>query len=174
MNATWTIRATRAILDAVRRDLSRPHPFAAERVCFVLCRLGNRGHQPLLLLPHEFLSLADEEYLRDDLVGARIGREAIRRAVTAAVRGDVCVLHTHMHEHKGTPSFSPMDLEDLPALVRALCAAGPSQPHGALVLSHDSASALVWQPGANRETSDGRIVVVGRPIEFHTGVECYG
>ena len=46
---TTKVRITRKLLDAVRADLSRPHPFAAERVGFLYGPLVCAGSCSVLI-----------------------------------------------------------------------------------------------------------------------------
>lgn len=163
---SWTLRITRALLDDIRADLRRPHPFAAERVGFVHCRLGNEQGGTLLVLPFGYVAVPDSQYVRDGAVGARISGDAIRDAMGAALAGALCVLHVHLHEHAGRPHFSRTDLREYPPLISALQNAGPMCPHGALLLSDDHLDCLLWRRGRVEPLGEGRIVVAGRPMGF--------
>lgn len=96
-------RATDRFLEDVRRDLSRPHPFAAERVGFISVRATNAGDDALVLLAADYHPLADDEYVDDSTVGAMMGQEAIRKALEVALLRSVGMIHVHMHEHHGRP-----------------------------------------------------------------------
>lgn len=170
---TWKMRVTSSFLERIRADLARSHAFAAERIGFTLCRLGSLDGGESLILPFEYQPVPDHQYLRDTTVGARINGDAIRTGMAAALAGDTCVLHTHMHEHVGRPRFSEVDLANYPALVRALQAAGPHAPHGALLLSEDSADCLLWRPGSSAPESGGQLTIVGRPMSFLSGGTLY-
>jgi len=136
------LRATNRFLDEVRRDLRRPHPFAAERVGFVTTRAA-RGHDHMVLIAQAYHPVADADYLDDPRVGAMMGSEAIRKALEIALRLPVGMFHIHLHDHEGDPGFSAVDrreqLKFVPDFfkVRAM-------PHGALVLSADSIAGRTW------------------------------
>jgi hypothetical protein len=164
----WNIRLIGQLADQIRADLRRPHAFAAERVGFLRCRVATLDQAGWLILPFDYLPIPDERYIRDDTVGAKIDSSAIRIAMDAAMADDIAILHVHLHEHAGQPGFSRTDLNSYPGLVRALQNAAPSRPHGAIVLSDDSANALIWLPGSSRPERGGKIVVVGRPMRFLT------
>ena len=78
-----------------------------------------------------------------------------------------------MHEHIGRPRFSRVDTTNYPSLISAFRNVAPSIVHGAILLSEDSCDALVWLPQAQRPVSGGRIVIVGRPIDFFNGSALY-
>lgn len=163
---TWTVRINAHMLGEIRKDLARTHPHAAERVGFVYARMGNQGGPELQILPARYESLPDSDYIPDDEVGAKIGSVAIRRAMQNSLADGVGVFHVHMHEHRGRPGFSPVDLAAYPGLITGFQNVSPALAHGALLLSHDSCECLVWLLGTKRPTGGGRIVVVGRPMNF--------
>lgn len=167
---SWSLRIPAPLLEAVRADLARAHPFAAERIGFVICRGKVEPDGSTLLLACDYLRVPDEEYLRDTTVGARIGSAAIRRGMRAVLADDTACLHVHAHPGKGAPAFSRVDLREIPPLVQAFANVRPELPHGALLLSEDSVSAAVWRQGARSPESGGKIVVVGRPMQFAKGV----
>lgn len=169
----WTIRVSRSFLADVRKDLKRPHAHAAERIGFISCRISDLGRE-LLVLPIEYAPVADDHYIPDRRVGARISGDAIRCAMESAMRQNACILHVHMHERAvGYPKFSRVDLNDYPKVIRSFQAVCPDMPHGAMVLSRDSVNCLLWRPGKKEPTPGGRVVVLGRPMEFHDAGELY-
>ncbi len=136
-------KATAGFLDDVRRDLSRPHKFAAERVGFISVRAANTKDN-LILIAQAYHPLMDEDYVDDVSVGAMMGQEAIRKALNIALLGPVGMFHVHMHEHKGRPSFSRTDLREQLKFVPDFFKVRREMPHGAIVLSHDRAVGRVW------------------------------
>lgn len=165
----WCLRIPRHMVDQIRDDLRRPHPFAAERVGFLLARAGNSLGAEWLVLPTDFLPVPDDHYIDDPRVGARIGSGAIRATMQAVLGQGLSALHVHMHEHAGRPGFSRVDLAHYPALISGFRNVAPSLAHGALLLSDDSCAALVWLPDSPIAQPDGRIVVTGRPTSFLRG-----
>lgn len=61
----WSLR--RAALE----DLDRPHKFALERIRFVSIRAAATSSE-LMIIAESYASVADENYVRDAKVGARI------------------------------------------------------------------------------------------------------
>jgi molybdopterin/thiamine biosynthesis adenylyltransferase len=157
------LRIPRRLLEAVHADLDRPHPVASERVGFLEVRLGNQDGDERILLASGYFPVLDEHYLDDPTVGAAINGDAIRGALFRAMTANVGVLHVHRHEHRGVPSFSKIDRSSYPAIARNLRVVAPSCAHGAIVLSRDSATAGVWLPNLEDETTC-RVVSVGRPM----------
>ncbi len=136
-------RATSDFLKGVRRDLERPHAFAAERVGFISVRAANAGEN-LLLLAHGYHPVDDSDYVNDQSVGAMMGQEAIRKALNIALLQSVGMLHVHAHGHRGVPEFSKIDLSEQDHFVPDFFKVCKAMPHGALVLSHDKAAGRVW------------------------------
>jgi hypothetical protein len=136
-------RATDRFLHDVRRDLARPHLFAAERVGFISIRAAT-ARRTLLLFPEDYYPVADDDYIDDPTVGAMMGQEAIRKALNVALLQPVGMLHVHMHEHRGRPSFSYVDLREQLQFVPDFFKVRREMPHGAIVLSHDRAVGRLW------------------------------
>lgn len=136
-------RATDRFLHDIRHDLARPHPFAAERVGFISIRAASaRGS--LILLAEAYHPVAEEEYIDDPRVGAMMGQEAIRKALDIALLQPVGMIHVHMHEHRGRPGYSSIDLSEQVKFVPDFFKVRPEMPHGAVVLSLDRAIGRVW------------------------------
>lgn len=157
-----SLRMPRVLLEQMRADLRRPHDFAAERVGFLLAREAE-GCGEKLILARRYEPVLEEEYLRDPQVGARINREAIRRMLGYALEGE-SIFHVHLHEHLGTPLFSPVDEENLRELMPSFCAVAPQAIHGALLLSGDQGTALGWKFGREAAFAVSRITCIGTPL----------
>lgn len=145
---TVTFRATGAFMTRARRDLERPHRFAAERVGFVAVRAA-WAREDLVLYAQEYFPVADDEYLKDRTVGAKIGQEALRKALEIALLNPVGMFHVHMHGFPVDPFskrlwFSRTDLREQLLFVPDFFKVNPDMPHGALVLSPDTAAGRVW------------------------------
>ncbi|MDP1661708.1 MAG: hypothetical protein Q8L55_07310 [Phycisphaerales bacterium] len=170
----FKVRAASQFLDNVRRDLTRPHAFAFERVGFVYAREAVVDGGPSLLLPFAYAPVADAHYMPKEGVGACISGDAIREAMAFILREDACVLHTHMHENVGMPKFSRVDVRNYPGVVRAFQNTRPDRPHGALLLSRDAAVARVWPVGAAEPVMDSLVISVGRPMGIFSEGAIYG
>jgi proteasome lid subunit RPN8/RPN11 len=165
----FRIRIARWLYEQVRADLSRPHPFAAERVGFLFGRLGNVGTDDPLILMTTYSTLADERYIDDPFSGARIDSQAIRGAMQEVLNRGEGVFHVHSHEWPGRPYFSRLDRQELPRLIPSFQAVGPTQAHGLFLLSQDQCMAEVWMPGAGEPVEAVRITVVGYPMQIVEG-----
>jgi hypothetical protein len=131
------------LLDDVRKDLHRPHPFAHERVGFFTAGAADLGDR-LLLTIRDYMPVADEDYEVDRKVGAKIGSAAMRKAVQSAYRPAAALLHVHTHGGRGKPGFSRVDLNSADDFVPGFFETTPRMPHGLLVLSNDAAHGLLW------------------------------
>ncbi|MCF8534116.1 MAG: ThiF family adenylyltransferase [Reyranella sp.] len=157
-------RCSRRFLDDARRDLARPHRFAAERVGFITVRPAATARS-LILIAESYYPVADADYLDDPSVGAMMGPEAIRKALEMALLQNVGMFHVHMHEHSGRPGFSSTDLREQTKFIPDFFTICSSMPHGALVLSHDRAAGRMWTDPSQILSID-ETNVVGSPMIF--------
>jgi hypothetical protein len=151
------IHLPRDLYQGVLADLRRPHAHAAVRIGFLYGRLVDG---PLIVMTR-YVPVPDEQYVVDDTVGARINGDAIRAAMQGVLDSGDGVFHTHIHEWPGTPEFSQTDDEEMPRLIPAFRAVGPTQATGLFFLSPDSAIADVWLPGAAGPERAASILIVG-------------
>lgn len=161
---TIHFKMTSILLDGIRQDLARSHPFAAERVGFVSCRVGARPSGGMVILAQEYHPVADDDYLPDPTVGAKMGPSAIRKALQFAFGNECSMFHVHMHEHRGIPRFSSIDLREAGKFMPDFWNVQPRMPHGALVLSFDSATGICLTPGRHGMEPISRITLVGSPL----------
>jgi hypothetical protein len=159
-------RIAKTLIDEIRKDLRRPHAFAAERVGFAKARLGRVDGSDTLVLITGYEPVEDDRYIDDKLSGARIDGDAIRRAMTIALQEDVGVFHVHLHDFPGIPDLGRMDGREIPRLVTTLRHTNSRRAHGILLLSEDSLSAWVCLPGESKLQSPTKTVVVGMPMLF--------
>ena len=162
---TLRVRIPSALLARVREDLERPHPFAAERVGFLTTSLKQYDDEVLLIVT-DYHSVADEDYIEDPTVGARIGERVIDAAITRAADDGQGVFHVHAHFGSGLPRLSRTDRRELPGLVRPLRIVGKQQAHGIFLLSDDAATAWAWLPGGSEAVVPDMVSIVGRPMSF--------
>jgi hypothetical protein len=164
-------KITRTLLGHVFDDLNRPHPFAAERVGFLSCRVGELKPSGWIVLAYDFHQVADGDYLRDRTVGAMIGPAAIRKAMQIALSDEVCMFHVHVHGHCGQPSFSGVDLRETAKFVPDFWHFRQHLVHGAIVLSLDSAAGLCWHPQYSKPFQFSDLSTVGAPMSVVRSVE---
>jgi hypothetical protein len=166
-------RARSDLLQAVRTDLHRPHPFAAERVGFFLCRAGCLSGDGLVILAAGYHGVEDGDYIDDPRVGAMMGPAAIRKAMQCAYNGgaqDIGLFHVHMHDHRGLPGFSRVDVTESMKFVPDFFNAVPAMPHGAIVLSHDRAVGLCWRKRAEKSVRIDGFASIGAPLRSWKGI----
>jgi len=142
--------------------LIRPHPFAAERVAFFKCRVGATAHS-LIVLAHDVHHVSDEDYLDDPSAGATMGAQAIRNALQVSYHQKISMFHVHIHEHRGRPGFSRTDFRESALFVPDFWNVQPELPHGAIVLSGDSAWGRCWYPGHAKPIDIEDFAFVGLP-----------
>jgi hypothetical protein len=166
MTVIWRVR--RDLIDEVRRDLKRPHPFAAERVGFLSCRAGRLADNGLVVVAANYRPIDDADYVDDPAVGAMMGPAAIRKAMQTAYNagaGDISMFHVHIHDHGGMPSFSRVDLMENAKFVPDFFNVAPRMPHGAIVLSHDRAAGMCWGEAGLYPVHIDRFGVVDAPLQ---------
>lgn len=156
-------KITRDLLRRALDDLSRPHGFAAERVGFFSCRVGALRPRGWVVLAHNFHPLDDDDYLRDRTVGAMMGPGALRKAMQIALNREVCMVHVHIHGHKGEPWLSKVDLRETAKFVPDFWHVRPHLVHGAIVLSVDSCAGLCWHPQYSEPLRFTDFSIVGAP-----------
>jgi hypothetical protein len=163
MTIHFKILAT--LRDQIQRDLRRRHAFAAERVGFISC-VPAKTPSGLLIAAVGYHPVADADYLPDRRVGAMMGPAAIRKALQFAYNHPVSMFHVHLHDHCGSPGFSGTDFRETQAFVPDFFKVQASLPHGALVLSQDSAVARCWRMAGAAPEWISKITVVGSPLTF--------
>ncbi|MCA1436800.1 hypothetical protein I6F33_28035 [Bradyrhizobium sp. BRP20] len=151
------------LLASIRADLRRRHAFAHERVGFLKAG-ASMADGALLLFAIAYQPVADDDYERDPLVGARIGGSAMRKGLQFAYQSRSALLHVHAHGGRGRPEFSGIDLRSGAEFVPGFFHAIPRMPHGMIVLSNDSATAKVWLDESDRGTYASSFTAVGAPL----------
>jgi hypothetical protein len=162
MKITLKIRGD--LLDRVRVDLERPHPFAFERVGFLFAAAAAMPGLDMLLTVKEYMPVEDQDYEPDRHVGAKIGSDAMRKAVQAAYRPPSAILHVHTHGGSGKPRFSPVDIDSAREFVPGFFETAPRMPHGLLVLSDDAAFGHLWCDAHADPLVVDHLVRVGAPL----------
>ena len=112
-------------------------------------------------------SIPDQEYVKDNAVGARIGSEAITWAMQAAYHGRAAregVFHIHFHNQRGETGMSRTDRREIPNLVRGFQSVGRDAAHGIVILSLDHGSVWAWLPGQKEAIQAVSLSVIGSPL----------
>lgn len=131
-------------LALMRADLHRRHAFAHERVGFLTAGAAHTANGGLNLYARDYQPVADEDYVDDPSVGAQIGPNAFAKALQLAYTPRSALFHVHSHGGQGNPGFSGVDLTSGAEFVPGFFNAIGRYPHGMIVLSDDSATALMW------------------------------
>jgi hypothetical protein len=158
------LRMTHSMFGKMIADLRRPHGFAYERVGFLFCKQSSTS-SGALLLAFKYVPIRDEQYIRDESVGARFDSSSIREAMQVALSEGVGAFHVHLHDHAGTPRLSGVDVREMQALIPCFVNVCPDRVHGALVLSLDSATANGWSSGES-QGEKVRVSVVGSTLRI--------
>lgn len=167
------VKLTKLIFDIVRADLNRPHPFAYERVGFVLAR-KELSDGNLSIFVTSYQPVPDAQYIDDPNVGARIGADALRGIMQKAYPAKDCIIHVHLHDHSGLPRFSKADRYGYNQMIPSFHNIGGAAVHGGLVFSLDSAVGLIWTSKDKDPSPVNRLSIVGYPLQIHkAGVSSY-
>lgn len=153
----------RAMLTRIHADLSRRHPFAAERVGFISCKVAALHGNGLAVLAHDYHPVHDDHYEDDPSVGAMLNAAAFREFLQYSYRNRAAMFHVHRHEHHGRPRFSRVDVSEARKFVPDFWKVQRALPHGVLVLSHDQIHGLCWLPESRATTPFERYMIVGFP-----------
>jgi hypothetical protein len=157
------IRMPSRLRSVAMTDLSRPHPFAFERVGFFSAVTSRLGPDHVTVLFTDYHVVPDDHYRDDGDVGASIGSDAICQALDRALSLGRGQFHVHVHNHRGIPRPSSTDREGLPPLVRSLSVADPSEASGYLIFSRDSVWAEVVLEDLGKPTEATKFTSVGFP-----------
>lgn len=151
-----------SLLDVVRTDLRRPHPFAHERVGFLKARQGALPNGGVLLIAWDYLVVPDDDYIEDESVGARITDVGFRPARQAALSERMSILHVHLHDFPGRARPSGTDAREAAHFMPDFVKLAPAVPHAAVILSSESASGRAWYGGNVAPIAS--ITLVGAPL----------
>lgn len=141
-----SITISPTLVAELHRDLDRPHAFAAERVGFLVCE-STMANGAWTITAQRYVAIPDDEYESNPRVGACVSSSAFRRLRAAAHMSPVSIFHVHRHDHHGTPGFSAVDVHENKRFIPDFVNVRPELPHGAIVFSLDSASAVFSGPG---------------------------
>jgi hypothetical protein len=159
-----SFKITSSLDRKIRYNLQTKHKFAAERVGFIACKVAEIEGDGLVILAKDYYPVADEDYIDDLSVGAMMGPAAIRKALQIAYKENMCMFHVHMHEHRGIPRFSKIDLRESAKFIPDFWNVRPKLPHGTMVFSHNAASGLCWIPEPKNILPITDITVTGSPL----------
>jgi hypothetical protein len=157
------LKIPRTILQEALGDLNRPHSFAAERVGFFSTRCS-KTDSTILVHCIAYHTIADEHYLEDHDVGARITSEAITGAMSRAAANSLGQIHVHSHGNVSPPIPSPVDWRELPKLARSFRNANSREAHGWMVLGNEKAWTSLLLGDRIVEASEICFSLVGFPI----------
>jgi hypothetical protein len=158
------LKIPQTLYNKVVTDLERPHKFAFERVGFLFVKTGRIGTNIEQILAANYIPVADDNYIKDTKVGAKINSIAIRSVIQRILDTGEGAFHVHMHNEYGIPRFSSIDRKSLLTLIPSFQATKPNMTHGALLLSKDSSNALIWLPNEKNPVFITNITIVGYPL----------
>ena len=158
-------RVTSTLLNQIRADLRRPHMFASERMGFVFCRAATVTNG-MLVLAEDYEPVADENYVPDRSVGARMNSAAIRAAMQRSLMTSCGLFHVHLHDWCGEPSQSTTDRRESKKFVPDFFNVCPTMPHGAIILSNDSLAGWCWTSKKAEPARFRQIEIVGVPLRL--------
>ena len=168
MIAHFKIRS--ALLADIREDLERPHTFACERVGWIVAGVSRIGRGSLMVLAQSYHPVEDADYIDDRSVGAMMGSDAIRKALQRSFQTRTAVIHVHTHGHPGRPTFSGVDNRENAKFVPNFFNVAAHVPHGAIVLSNDSAAGNLWLSRDAAPIPLARFSALGAPLWLDGGV----
>lgn len=154
-----TFQISEKILSTIHQDLSRPHPFAFERVGFLTCSSQIDEEQNLVIISKAYHPIKDEHYIDDPNYGALIGADAIRMALQLSYSQNASIIHIHKHEHMGRPKFSRTDNQESNKFIPSFINIKPLIPHATIVLSHDSMAGRCWVPNTEHPVPINKFIV---------------
>jgi hypothetical protein len=164
MNSIFKLKES--TLSEIAADMTQPHPFAWERVGCLFTRCASADKSPPIIIATRYWPLADYHYLRDDSVGARISSGGIQAMMQEILDTKEGAFLVHKHPHRGIPSLSATDRQQLLPLVGSFRNVEPRAVHGAFLLSENCIAGWVLLPNQDHFTTIRKITVVGFPVSF--------
>lgn len=161
------LKIPKNLYDKMVTDLSRLHSFAFERVGFLYVKTGIEENKFSQILATNYIPVSESNYIKDPKVGAKINSPAIREVMQRILDTGEGALHVHMHEPVGQPRFSRVDSSALHSLIPSFKAVGPKTAHGALLLSGNKLTSLLWLPGEKSPVFANKIIIVGYPLSIY-------
>ncbi len=140
----------------LRTELLLPPIIGEERLCVVRARYASQYNQTTIVTV-EFAPLPEEAYVLDSRAPVSFDTRWLMRAAEDAAVHNAGIFLTHLHEHKGLPWFSPVDMQTNETILHPMALIDQTLPTGALLLSLDQAVALVAR-------SDGLIPIPVREV----------
>jgi len=144
------------VYENIRRDLQRPHPYAAERVGFVFVKSINNK-----LEVTEYMTVPDKFYIKDPSVGASINHQAISTAMMRAFKTKEGILQVHEHGGYGIPRFSKTDIKSHPDFLQSFRNAHSKGIHGFILLSKDRVLTRYWPVGQSNYLDTANVTIIG-------------
>jgi len=160
-----TFRLSSSLLNSARYDLRRPHAIAFERMGFFFCRAAALS-SGMLVLAEDYEPVADENYIADSSVGARMNGAAIRHAMQRALATRCGLFHVHLHDWRGVPAASSTDRREAKRFVPDFFNVSPEMPHGTIILSDDSLAGWFWADKMAQPVQFQQIEIVGTPLRL--------
>ncbi len=162
-----TLRVPSKVVKQMKEDLRRSHAHAWERVGFLFTRSKTHADGSVLIIATDYRPVADEDYIEDSSVGAKIGVNAIRSAMQQMRDMNSGCFHIHMHSHLGKPAPSGTDSHSLPGVVESFSNIAGGQAVGLMILSKDNFYSAIRLPGHKTLRAANLITVVGFPMRFY-------
>jgi hypothetical protein len=169
------MKLTASLRKEILGDLRRPHKFALERVGFCTVR-QSQTDIGVLLLVERYFPVADEHYIHDKRVGARIGEPALTQAMHLAYHGRASgtgVLHVHLHDYPGPTDMSREDYSSIPNVVEGIRQVNPVAPHGLLIFSADHAHARAMIANSTDLKHVSTVSVIGPRLQIFGWMKKY-
>ena len=155
------LQITKKFLNQIRHDLNRPHEFAYERVGFVFAKSESSNGS---LIASAYQPIADENYIKDMMVGAKFSGEVIPKAMQRSLKTREAVFHIHIHDHTGEPELSGIDIRSVTEIASAVSEVCPETSHGCILLSEDSYKTYVLDK--NKRLQKIKTQIVGFPFSL--------
>ena len=151
------------LVDRVRVDLRRHHPFAAERVGFILCKVA-KSSDGWTILGYDYLGIADDAYIDDPHFGATISSAGFLPALQATLTNPISICHVHLHDHKGPTRFSGPDERESARFMPDFLKIRPTMPHSAVVIGKDHLWGKCWTDRRRPGEIISEFQIVGAPL----------
>lgn len=148
------IRVPKSVMHALKRATT-PTKYNHEPLAFLRVRYASEA-QNGVIVAIGVVPFAQNAYVEGD-AGANFDTAYAVEIANAEIRANAGVILVHQHGGRGKPSFSRTDRETNREVMLQLAIGVPFAPYGAIVLSDDSATAVIAR---DRRLVDADVTVV--------------
>jgi len=125
-----------------RADLTLPPVSGMERLGLSFARYAST-YNTTTIVATEYIPLPENAYVAGHHAPVSFDSRWLMQQSATAAQQHAGIFLVHLHEHRGKPWFSPIDMRTNRDIIRPIALIEQTLPTGALLLSIDSAAGLL-------------------------------